>query len=81
MHSHEHILDTHLRPAVKGVSRVAPRAAQIAARQTHKNARQPRARAFSLNRFEYFCDEHDFVALGAAAWFPLSRCLPGVTVR
>jgi hypothetical protein len=81
MHSHEHILHTHLRSAVKRVSRVAPRAAQIAPRQTHKNARQPRARAFSLNRFEYFYDEHDFLSPGLAAWFPLSRRLANITGR
>ena len=41
------------------VGRIAPRTAQIAAGQTHKNAGQARARAFSLNRFEYFRDEHE----------------------
>jgi hypothetical protein len=66
---------------VKRVSRIAPSATQIAPRQTHEDARQPRARAFSLNRFEYFCDEHDFVVLRLAAWFLWSRCLPGITAR
>ena len=49
---------------MKRVRRIAPRAPQIAPRQTHKNARQPRARAFSLNRFEYFRDEHELAACG-----------------
>jgi hypothetical protein len=46
------------RPAVKRIRRVAPRAAKIAARQTHENARQARASAFALNRFENLGDYH-----------------------
>jgi hypothetical protein len=45
---------------VKRIRRVAPRTPQIASRQTYENARQARPSAFSLNRFEYFSDEHDF---------------------
>ncbi len=52
------------RPAVKRVRRVAPRAAKIAAREAHEDARQARASAFALNRFENLGDYH-----GKAAGF------------
>ena len=50
---------------------IAPGASQIATRQTHEYARQARARAFALNRFENFRDNH--FECGS-----LPRLLPGL---
>src|SRR5580693_8635510 len=58
---------------MKRIRRIAPRAPQIAPRQTHKHARQPRPRPFSLNRFEYFRNEHVFGQL--FLYTTLSRCV------
>jgi hypothetical protein len=44
---------------MKRVGGITPRAPQITSRQTDKNTWQTRARAFSLNRFENFGDEHE----------------------
>ena len=54
----EHFVHAVLCASVKRVRRVAPRAAQIAARQTHEYARQSRAGAFPLNGLENFGDLH-----------------------
>src|SRR6266566_6584279 len=59
VHARQYLFHAHLRPAVECVRRVAPCASQIAARQPHKNARQARAGALTLNRFEDFRDEHN----------------------
>jgi len=48
---------------VKSVGGIAPRAAQIASGQADENARQSGTRAFSLNRFEDFGDEHEIYRL------------------
>src|SRR5579862_7268413 len=51
------LVDSHALAAMKGVCGVAPRAAQIAARQTHENARQPSTSPFTLDRLENLGDE------------------------
>jgi hypothetical protein len=58
MHSRENLLDAHFLAAVESVRRVAPRAAQVAPREPHENARQSRPRAFSLDGTENFGDGH-----------------------
>src|SRR5437868_3429386 len=56
----QNLLDAHLIAAMKSVRSVAPRTAQIAARQAHENAWQASACAFALNRLENFRDDHTF---------------------
>ena len=48
----QNFVDRHLPPLVERVRRVAPRAPQIAGRETDEHARLPRARRFALNRME-----------------------------
>jgi hypothetical protein len=43
---------------VKCISGVAPNASQVATGEPHKNARQPGARSFSLNRAKNFRNDH-----------------------
>src|SRR5712672_2050155 len=59
VHARQHFVDAHLFAAMKSVSGIAPGTPQIAARQPHKHTRQTCARAFSLNRFENFRNEHE----------------------
>src|SRR6266849_2259400 len=60
IYARQYFLDAHLLPAMERVRRIAPGASQVATRQTHEDARQARARAFTLNRLENFRDNHDF---------------------
>ena len=53
-----HLIERMFLAAIKGIGGVAPNAAKIAAGEPHENARQTGARAFALNGFEDFGDEH-----------------------
>src|SRR5260370_7057543 len=53
-HPRQNFLDAHLLPAMEFVRGIAPGASQVATLQTHEYARQARAGAFALNRFENF---------------------------
>src|SRR5207245_6597724 len=64
VHPRQNFLDAHLLSAVKGIGRIAPGAPQVAARQSHKDTRQTGARAFALDRFENFSDEHNGLMSG-----------------
>jgi hypothetical protein len=50
-------IDFHALAAVESVGRIAPGAAQIAASQSHKYARQTGTSPFTLNRLENLGDE------------------------
>ena len=57
-HAVENFVDGVFRAAMEGVGGIAPGAAKIAAGEAHEDAGQSRARAFSLDGFENFGDDH-----------------------
>src|SRR5260370_7639636 len=59
-----HRVRGHLVAALEGVLTVAPRTAQIAAREAHKYARQSRVGGLPLQRLVDFGDLHGAVASG-----------------
>lgn len=62
LHLPQDFLQLHLLPLIKGILRVAIRAAQIAKSQPHKHAGQPRPGALALHRLVDFVDR-DFLHL------------------
>ena len=59
---------------MKRVRSITPRASQVAAGQTYEYARQARARAFTLNRLEDFCDDHDLECRGLPRLLRVPGC-------
>ena len=58
----QHVLAGHARAAVEGLRRVAPHAAQVAARRAHEGAGQPGERRFALDaRVDLVDDERVFL--------------------
>src|SRR6202007_1370700 len=75
-----HFLAPEARPAVERLRRVAPRAAQVAPRQTHEPARQPGERRLALDaRVNLVHDERVFfhAAFGGLPRLESAATAPG----